>query len=123
MTKIHFPIFDWGLKNDSDSENTPEIIAYHENLINNKKIYHNSINALDLNLKIKFDYYKIKDPGCFDIRQKISDNDHQQFIKKILNQKQYLSSVIGIYIGSSDLTIKNLPKNTIMFADIDPGLV
>ena len=53
MTKIHFPIFDWGL-NDSDSENTPEIIAYHENLINNKKIYHNSINALDLNLKIKF---------------------------------------------------------------------
>ena len=32
-----------------------------------------------------------------------------------------MSSVIGIYIGSSDLTIKNLPKNTIMFADIDPG--
>ena len=120
MTKIHFPIFDWGL-NNSGSENIPEIIAYHENLINNKKIYHNSINALDLNLKIKFDYYKIEDPGSFDIRQKISDNDHQQFIKKILNQKQYLSSFISIYQGSPDLTLKNLPKNTIMFADIDPG--
>ena len=61
MTKIHFPIFSTSSEK-RDKTNPLKMIAYHENLINNKKIYHNSVKASDLNLKIKFDYYDIIDP-------------------------------------------------------------
>jgi len=119
---IHFPIFNVGLEKKFPYEGPiRKFLKYHEHLINYKKIYHNSLKAKKFRSKIKFDLYRIYDPKYYTIRDKISENDGQQQIKKILNNRKYISGLLLRYQKNHELTFKNVSDNKIIFFDCDPS--